>query len=613
MIEISFERMDVATEVSLSHFMDTAVKHYASLFWLPSYKKVVLLLALVCMVGGLLSAVVLYPLLDGLIKGLFLGFSLFFTSLIASYAVSVLILRRDPIYDIRRTAALSLYCWVLWFFFIFVGVVVAALTFDPLWWFRLCLLGFSAVLIFRLVVFRSTSSVDYKRHVIGSFLEPFSYVTLFLVSWGRIDYTIFLFLIFSLFWGLISSFLFLSILNRVGNQTLGIASLSLFKAFLLNWVMNLNAPFEELLEKLGEKRDIEVFLIKFGSQKSKAVIAVPSVHPGPFKNIGSSLLPSMLKTALEKQLNCVACVPHGLLGHEFDLASELQNQKVINHVVESANFEAAEAKATPFIKVSNDLATACCQIFGNFAFVSFTLAPKTTEDLPQELGLFVCQEAEKQGLDCCIIVNAHNSIDGTVKTQEALDALKIVAATCLENAASLKRLPFEVGAATIMPKDFSLKDGMGSGGITVIMVKVGEQKTAYVVIDGNNMVAGLRESILSALHSIGIDEGEVFTTDTHSVNAVILGKRGYHPVGEVIDHESLIEYVKEATFAALSELGRVKAACHQVTIPGVKVIGEKLLETLCFLIDRTLQKAKKVASPIFAISGLFLMLILMFV
>jgi putative membrane protein len=259
------------------------------------------------------------------------------------------------------------------------------------------------------------------------------------------------------------------------------------------------------------------------------------------------------------------------------------------------------------------LATACCQVFGDFVFLSFTLAPKTTEDLPQELGLFVQREAERHGLTCCVVVNAHNSIDGTTDVKEALDALKIVAVTCLDKAVSLRRLPFEIGAATVLPKEFGLKEGMGPGGITVVVVKVKGQKTAYVVIDGNNMVSELRERILSALHSIGIDEGEVFTTDTHSVNAIILNNRGYRPVGEAMSHENLIAHIKKATFAALSELEHVKAACRSMTIPDVKVIGEKQLETLCLLIDRALQKAKKVAVPIFATGGLFSMLILMFV
>jgi putative membrane protein len=124
------------------------------------------------------------------------------------------------------------------------------------------------------------------------------------------------------------------------------------------------------------------------------------------------------------------------------------------------------------------------------------------------------------------------------------------------------------------------------------------------------MISGLRDEIISSLYNIGIDEGEIFTTDSHSVNAVILGGRGYHPVGEVINHKILMEYIKEATIAALSDLEPVKAACREITVSGIKVIGVELLETLCLLVDRTLQKAKKIVVPIFASTWLILMLIL---
>ncbi len=615
LIQNLHESVNVTTAGSLNQSMEKAVKHYSSLFMLPSYNKLLLLLAFACISGGLFSTIILFPSLEEIVSGLFLGASLFLTTLLIDFVISALILRQDPIYDNRRTVALSLFCWGLWFLFIFIGVAFAK-SFDLAWSIKLCLLGFSAVAILRLVVLFSTSSKGYLRIITASLLNPSSCTIPFLVFWAKLNYSITsltFFFISSLILSLISSLFFISILNRVGAKTIGVPSLPLFKSFLINWIADLNVPLERFLEKLGENKNVEVSLIKFSSSKPKAVIVVPSIHPGPFKNIGSSLLPSMLKEALEKELNCVACAPHGLLGHEFDLASQIQNQKIINQVVECAKLAVSEkAKATPLVKVSNKLATACCQIFGNFAFLSFTLAPRTTEDLPQELGVFARQEAEKYGLECCVIVNAHNSIDGTVNLQEALTALKEVCATCLEKAVSLKQASFEIGAATIIPKEYSLKEGIGPGGITVVVVKVGVHKTAYVVIDGNNLVSGLREKILSTLNVEGIDESEIFTTDTHSVNALILSDRGYHPIGEAIDHKKLIAYIKELTLTALSGLESAKATCNCLTISDVKVIGEKRLETLCLLIDKTLQKAKRAALPIFGISGILLMLILMF-
>jgi putative membrane protein len=594
--------------------MDKAVKHYSSLFKLPLYRTVVLLLTLICIGGSLLSVILFSPNVFGLVYGLFLGFSSLLSTFIFDYFTSAFLLRGNRIYTLRRTSALSLYCWILWFFFIFLGVCLG-LVFGVVWWVRLCLLGFSAVLILRLAVIIATVSASIVKLVVSALLQPIACLIPFLIVWERTSYSLFVsavwFLVPSILVASVSSFAFMFLLDRQGKETVGIPSLHLFQAFLINWITDDNAPFEMFLEKLGEQQDVEISLIKFDTKNSKIVMAIPSIHPGPFKNIGSSLLPSMLKAALEKKFNCVACVPHGLLGHELDLASQQQSEKVINTVIEFAAFETTDEDATPFTTSSNHLATACCQTFGKSALLSFTLAPNTTEDFPQELELYVREEVKKHDLDCCAVVNAHNCIDGTVDMKEGLSALKEVTTTCLRKTSSTKASSFKVGASTTMPKEYRLEDGLGAGGITVIVVKVGKQTTAYVTIDGNNMVPRLREKILSDLHANDIGNGEVFTTDTHSVSAIILGARGYHPIGEVIDHCKLVAYIRETALSALSRLEDAKVACRSIIVPQVKVIGESQLESLCLLIDKTIQRAKKIVVPIFGLSGVFLMLVLM--
>lgn len=606
------------TEDSLKQSMDVAVKRYSSLFRLPSARKVPLLLAVFCVGGGVLSTMILFPTFLGIEKGLLLGLGILFATLFADHVISTLLLKKDAVFDLRRTMALSIFCWGVWLSFLFVGAVVGAATSDLKWWIRLSLLGFSATLILRFIVFNAVSPTTRKRQFVVSLLQPFLSVVPFLVFWTRIGYpftvNLLAFLFSSVIIGFAASFSFLFLLNQMGKQAVGLQSITLFRAFMLSWVSNLNAPFEELLEKLGEEREVEVSLMKFGSSQTKAIVVVPSVHPGPFKNIGSSLLPAMLKADLEKGFGCVACVPHGLFGHEYDLASQLQNKKVLADVVACLrSLEARDQSASPFVTASNGLATACCQVFGKSVFMSFTLAPKTIEDLPEELGVFVREEAEKRGLGLCVVVNAHNSIDGTGEMQESLVSLKDVATKCLDRALRLKQSPFEVGAASVLPEEFSLEDGMGSGGITVVVVKAGQQKTAYVVIDGNNMVSGLRERILSSLLSIGIDAGDVFTTDTHAVNALILTEHGYRPVGEAIENEKLISYIKDAVHSALVNLENVGVSCRSITVPKVKVIGAKQLEALCLLIDKVIQRARRTVVPVFGVSGLLLMLLLLFV
>ncbi len=595
--------------------MNNALKHYSSMFFLPSLKRAVAGLAVICIGIVGFSTFALFQSVEGLIFSLFLGVALFGVTLAFDYMMSEFILRDDPIYTPRRTVALSLFGWVLWGFFVLLGVILGG-AFNFLWWVKMCLLGFAALLTLRSVVFLASSSEAPLRCIVASFVQPLSCIGVFFLLWmilaGDVTLQFLPFLVVSPVVACLSAYLFIFLLDQLGQRTYGMPAMPLFRAFMLNWVVGLNEPFEEFLEKLGENADVEVSLLRFDSSRPRASLIVPLVHPGPFKNIGSSLLPSMLKFEFERQFDCVTCVPLGLLGHELDLSSQAQNRRVIAEVINSARFKATEGKATPFVKVIDGFVTASCQVFGKTAFLSFTLSPKTTEDLPQELGQIVREQVENLGLDCVLMVNSHNCLEDEVSIETPLGTLQEVSLKCLKEAVSLPSYPFEVGAATVFPKEFTLADGMGSGGITAVVIKVAERKTVYIVIDGNNMVVGLREKILEDLCNIGFQEGEVFTTDTHAVSAVVLGRRGYHPVGEATDHRILINYIQEAARMAEKNLETCKAGCKRLVVPGVRMIGKARLESLSMLVDEALQRAKKTVVPIFGAEGLGLILLLAF-
>jgi putative membrane protein len=599
------------TESSLNNSMDSAKKHYSSMFFLPSTKKALLAVAAICVVGVSLSAFALFPPINSLI----LGISLFMVTFFADSLISKIVLKSDPIFSVRRTLVVSLAGWLFWFFFIALGVGLS-FAFESLLWVKLCLLGFAVVITLRFIVFTATSSADTWRRLLSTLLQPALCIVAFIVFWigypgiVAITWQILLFVVTAPIIGFIAVYLLLSSIDRLGKSTYSLPALPLFRAFILNWVTDQNAPLERYLEELGENADISVTLLKFDASKPKAAIIVPLVHPGPFKNIGSSLLPSLLKHGYEKEFGCDACVPLGILGHELDLASQTQNNKIISQVIASARFKGSAGLASPFVRTTDGFATACCQIFGDTVFLSFSLAPKTTEDLPQEIGRIVSEEAKKYGFKTALVVNTHNSINDIVDTDEHLDALKTAASKCLQKAVTLPTKPFMVGAATIFPKEFTLKVGMGTGGITAMVVQVEKQKTAYIIVDGNNMISGLREKILSALTALGFDECEVFTTDTHAVSALVTGRRGYHPVGEVMDHELLICYISEVAKKAESNLEICNTGSIQFVVPQVRVIGEERLHSISTLVDKAIMKTKGLVIPIFGVEGLILLLLL---
>src|SRR3990172_10256718 len=172
--------VDVATESSLKRSMDNALKHYSSLFFLPSFRKTFVTVGFLCRCLVGLSTLALCPSFEGFIWGLFLGISLFVSTLFFDWVVSNLVLRKDLIFDMRRTVALSLFCWVLWLAFFIPGVVFGV-AFGAVLWINLCLLGFSAVLTLRLVVFIASSANGSIRGILASLLQPFSCILFFLV------------------------------------------------------------------------------------------------------------------------------------------------------------------------------------------------------------------------------------------------------------------------------------------------------------------------------------------------------------------------------------------------------------------------------------------------
>jgi len=600
----------MAPSGSQQDYLDQAVKRYSSLFTLPSHSEILVYLGLLCFFGGFLTVI---PFSKPFF-GVALGTGFFFITIFSDFVICRL-LRSEPIYDQRRCDAVSLFSNIVWFPLMFLGTVLALYFRSDGVWLRFFLLGFCAALLLRLLVYSSTLFSRFTHAVFSALFQPLLWIVFLYSLWRamtskRLGFSFFVFPLVSIPIIVVTIFFFIYFINRVGKETVGVSSMLLLKSFLVNWIEDVNGPLENVLETLGTERSMDVSLLVFQTEKAvKAVMVIPALHPGPFKNVGSSLFPYLIQSALEQRLNCVVSVPHGLFGHELDLASQAQNQKVLDTILSSLNFQKSEKEASSFIRAKSGVASAGCQVFGDCALLFLTVAPATTEDLPSELGFLAIHEAEKKALTSVVVVNAHNSINGDHNSMENISRLKEAVIESLDKAAEAKRFAIEVGAAKVVPKEFSLEDGMGPGGISVIVVHLEGQTTAYVTIDGNNMISGLREKILSTLKPLGIDDGEILTTDTHAVSAVVLNRRGYHPVGEAIDQERLMEYVRNAVSIALKNLEPAVTSWQTVTVPGVKVIGAELIQALSTLTDKAARQAQKAAAFLFPIAGLILVIL----
>lgn len=372
-------------------------------------------------------------------------------------------------------------------------------------------------------------------------------------------------------------------------------TLPLLRAFALAWAEGVREPLEEEMDRLGESSTLHIDALYFlEDDQPKAALITPYIHPGPFREVGSSILPRMISEALEHRYGCLPLVSHGISTHDRDLTRREEAERAVETLISTPPPAEHTALTTRPMRVVRGKASALCQLFGDAALVILTVSPKSFDDLPDELRTHIEEEASKRGLRA-ILIDAHNSLEGVDKlTDEDLEDLHRAAVEAMERALVAPRRPFTFGVYRVIPKEWGLEEGMGPCGISTLTLHLeGDGTYAYIVLDGNNLKAGLRERILEAVRELGLDEGEVMTTDTHLVNAIGVTPRGYYTIGERMEEELLIKYVVEACREALSGMAPGEAAHSRITLPEMRVLGVKGLEAFADILESSFSLFKK--------------------
>jgi putative membrane protein len=150
-------------------------------------------------------------------------------------------------------------------------------------------------------------------------------------------------------------------------------------------------------------------------------------------------------------------------------------------------------------------------------------------------------------------------------------------------------------------------EGIGESGIKTMVVEVDNQRTAYVLFDSNNMEIGFRQEIIDAVSDLEIDEIEVMTTDTHTVNTL---SRGYNPIG-IAKRPEIIEYVKISIVEAIKDLEKVEVGTGTEKITNLKTFGPKNSTELISTISSVVAVSKIIA-PVLLITALLIVFVWIF-
>jgi putative membrane protein len=320
--------------------------------------------------------------------------------------------------------------------------------------------------------------------------------------------------------------------------------------------------------------DLRVDLLSFErAGRPPATVVLPTVHPGPFAALGASDLPSKLEKFLGPDAGTVF-VPHTPCDHDLDLPSRAEVERVGTAARELLG-TLPPARTGPFSPLVSPApgSTARAQILGDVALVVVSQAPAPTDDIAYAVADRLVRELARDGGPRPLLVDAHNSyIEGKGDISYGSPAAERLTADARSAIAAARLVardgPLEVGVAH--RGSYSIgQDGIGPHGLRALVVRTGATTTGYVLIDGNNLLAGLRARIVQELERV-VDVAEVFTTDNHVVHEV---DGGINPVGERYPAEALARDARQLLEAAKADLAPAKVRFGSRDVPAVSVLG----------------------------------------
>ncbi len=475
---------------------------------------------------------------------------------------------------------------------------------------------FGCVLIygFNTLVFWATSKVRFIVAAGVGLIQPTLILAMFiLISFFAIDTsflgpTIIQIIIKALIAGIIfvlAIYAFIKIIASPFQKNLGIGVLDLLSLFIAHMNEGSNS-LESLFENMSEAIDTVVTFVSFKTDAGiKALFISPSVHPGPLGDLGGSNMP----TILANKFDHFTMVAHGPSTHDFNPIAVSEIDKIEDSVKKGLEKVEYSETASKFIRYKHEKANIGVQFFNNGLIILSTFAPEAVDDIEFGVGLtMMAQSRSRCSVENSVIVDCHNSFtpeSGEVLpgNSEVFHLIEVID----KIDPNQEKYEVKIGCSQDNMSTLDKQEGVGESGVKTMVIEVGGQRTAYVLFDANNMEIGFRQEIIDTVGNLEIDEIEVMTTDTHTVNTL---SRGYNPIG-IAKRSEIIEYVKISIQNAIDDLEKVEVGTGTEKIENLNTFGPKNSTELISTISSVVAVSKIIA-PVLLITSLIIVFIWIF-
>ncbi len=577
------------------------VKRYKLLFKLPKSQILILYLLIESIFFGTISSIIAFG-FNYFINGIFSGIFILFSSGILSSLLIYFFKEKESLLNFKRILGLIFFSNMILGLILILSAIFSTL-FNMKYYYLILSLGCGTIIAFIFTILYILLNKSIKSLFLISFFHPFFCFVLFLFHLNFLGKILiieipklFIYFIFIIFISFFIALWYIKSIDKVGIKNNIGGTINLFKAFAHVWYKNENNKFEEILDRISEEKNINIPIMKFfDKEKIIGAIIVPEFHFGPFRKMGSSIFPSLISEIFEKKLNIIPLIFHSPSTHEEDLVKLIDNERILKNI-ENAILKINGEKineATPLIKERIGNINVYCQLFGNYPFLLITRSPIPTEDIPTKIRIKIKEILANKGFKISFIIDSHNCINKDFKELSNEDEENIYKAilNALEKSLKLPKYKIEAGFSQEKIEKYSELEGFGKNGIVALTMKIGEQKIAYISIDGNNIIKGLRERIIEELIKRGFNEVEVTTTDTHVVTGLTRGE-GYFPIGATIPFEEIINLIIKVTNDAFLKIKPLEIEVKEISIEKIKVLGNSI-NSLSKTLDESINIAKR--------------------
>ncbi len=563
---------------------------------------------------GLLStaSIIQGTLLSRVLTGLTFGFMTFSLPAVLSTGLTSIADSEEKFLTVRRSAFLALSAEGLMGF-----IYLGSLAFQPVLGINSIALriygflaGSIACLALRFIVLLVMSNFNVLKSLFLSAVQPgFSLLLLFAVNkverltvilipelraWISFPKMAFVtFIIVTTIWA------FLKIMNAPLKARYGVGLIEVLN-YALAEAMGYKAKMEGFFERMGEEMNSLVTTLVLKSKgRVKAIVVTPYIHAGPYGEIGGSNLPFHLMERVEKRTGAeCSFVFHGTCTPDLNPVTKRETLKVVSATIEAINkslVKMGSKKVSKLVKVEEEGLKVKCQLFGGYPLIIVTRAPGDTEDIDFGVGWALTNLLKAHGYEYAAIVDAHNSIGEWGKPILTNDPKSFLLEELTVKAVKKAEKRISDGLMIGVAKkeiDGKAKDGVGPGGLRFLLVKAGKDKFGYLLIDGNNMVTGLREKVLERFKLHGLMEGEVLTNDNHIVNGFMTG---FNPVGLRTNPREILKWIDELIEEAEGNIEPCEAHYHTEKINKILVFGTGKTREFLSLVNGVITISKVLA------------------